>query len=69
MQTSGTEQLPILLTPSGISEKVALTGYFLARKMQEHGKLSAEIEALKSEIVEYDVPSSQINPLDVVSRL
>jgi hypothetical protein len=37
--------------------------------MQEHAKLSAEIEALKSEIVEYDVPSSQINPLDVVSRL
>ena len=49
-----------LLTPSGMSEKVALTGSFLTRKMQEHAKLSAEIEALKSEVVEYEVPSSQI---------
>jgi EPS-associated MarR family transcriptional regulator len=45
-----------LLTPSGMSEKVALAGSFLTRKMHEHAKLSAEIEALKSEIVEYDVP-------------
>jgi EPS-associated MarR family transcriptional regulator len=58
-----------LITPSGISEKVALTGSFLARKMQEHAMLSAEIEALKSEIVEYKVPSSQIQPLDLITRL
>jgi EPS-associated MarR family transcriptional regulator len=58
-----------LLTPSGISEKVALTGNFLARKMQEHAKLSAEIEALKCEVVEHDGSSSQIKPLDVVARL
>lgn len=39
-----------LLTPSGISEKVALTGQFLTRKMQEHAELTAEIEALKAEL-------------------
>ena len=49
-----------LLTPSGISEKVALTGIFLVRKMQEHARLSAEIEALKSEVVENGAPSSEI---------
>jgi EPS-associated MarR family transcriptional regulator len=58
-----------LLTPSGMSEKVALTGSFLTRKMQEHAKLSAEIEALKSEVVEYELPSSQIPPLDLIARL
>jgi EPS-associated MarR family transcriptional regulator len=58
-----------LLTPSGMSEKVALTGSFLTRKMQEHAKLSAEIEALKGEVIEHEVSSSQIKPLDVVARL
>ena len=58
-----------LLTPSGISEKVALTGSFLARKMQEHARLSAEIEALKSEVVENGASSSEIKPLDAAARL
>jgi EPS-associated MarR family transcriptional regulator len=58
-----------LITPSGISEKVALTGSFLARKMQEHAQLSAEINALKGEVIELEVLSSQIKPLDVVARL
>ena len=58
-----------LITPSGISEKVALTGSFLARKMQEHAQLSAEINALKGEVIELKVLSSQIKPLDVVARL
>ena len=52
-----------LLTPSGMSEKVALTGSFLTRKMQEHAKLSAEIEALKSEVVESHVTPSKVAPL------
>jgi hypothetical protein len=52
-----------------MSEKVALTGSFLTRKMQEHAKLSAEIEALKGEVIEHEVSSSQIKPLDVVARL
>jgi EPS-associated MarR family transcriptional regulator len=51
-----------LLTPSGISGKVALTGSFLARKMQEHAKLSAEIEALKCEVVESDATPSKVEP-------
>jgi EPS-associated MarR family transcriptional regulator len=58
-----------LITPSGISEKVALTGSFLARKMQEHARLSAQIYALKSEVVEYDAPPPEIKSLDAVARL
>jgi EPS-associated MarR family transcriptional regulator len=39
-----------LLTPSGISEKIVLTGTFLKRKLQEYDALKAEIKALKSVI-------------------
>lgn len=39
-----------LLTPSGISEKAALTARFLKRKMDEYESLQAEIKALKMEI-------------------
>ena len=39
-----------LLTPAGISEKAALTGRFLKRKMAEYEALQAEIEALKAEV-------------------
>lgn len=38
-----------VLTPSGLSEKVHLTGQFLQRKIQEFEALKAEIEALKGE--------------------
>ncbi|MEY5037492.1 MAG: hypothetical protein RL472_598 [Pseudomonadota bacterium] len=38
-----------LLTPEGMSEKLALTGRFLARKIQEHDALTAEIAALHQE--------------------
>ena len=36
-----------LLTPSGVTEKSALTKAFLARKMQEFDALKKEIEALQ----------------------
>jgi hypothetical protein len=39
-----------LLTPHGISEKVALTSRFLQRKMQEYDALKLEIEALKAQV-------------------
>jgi EPS-associated MarR family transcriptional regulator len=39
-----------LLTPMGITEKVALTTRFLIRKMEEYEALKIEIEALKSEV-------------------
>jgi EPS-associated MarR family transcriptional regulator len=39
-----------LLTPQGISEKVALTSYFLERKMQEYETLKAEIESLRQSV-------------------
>lgn len=38
-----------LLTPEGMSEKLALTGRFLAKKIQEHDALTAEIAALRLE--------------------
>lgn len=38
-----------VLTPSGISEKAAITHRFLRRKMEEYEALKAEIEMLKSE--------------------
>ena len=41
-----------LLTPQGIAEKVALTSHFLRRKMEEYDVLKAEIEALRTEVVE-----------------
>ena len=39
-----------LLTPQGISEKVALTSRFLERKMQEYETLKAEIESLRQAV-------------------
>ena len=39
-----------ILTPAGIAQKVALTGRFLKRKMQEYEALKAEIEGLKDEL-------------------
>jgi len=39
-----------LLTPMGMAEKLALTGGFLSRKMEEYEALRLEIEALKSEV-------------------
>lgn len=39
-----------ILTAKGISEKAAITGRFLARKMEEYEALKAEINALTSEI-------------------
>jgi EPS-associated MarR family transcriptional regulator len=38
-----------LLTPSGISEKAALAGLFLQRKLLEYEAMRAEIESLMSE--------------------
>jgi len=40
-----------LLTPSGIAEKVQLTGRFLARKQAEYDALRMEIETLSREVV------------------
>ena len=50
-----------LLTPEGIAEKMALTGSFLKRKMDEYEALRLEIEALQSEIdaKPSEVPSQQ----------
>jgi EPS-associated MarR family transcriptional regulator len=41
-----------VLTPSGIAEKVRLTGRFLARKKAEYEALRVEIDALSREIMD-----------------
>jgi EPS-associated MarR family transcriptional regulator len=38
-----------VLTPTGIAQKVAMTGRFLKRKMQEYEALREEIEVLRAE--------------------
>ena len=38
-----------VLTPEGIAQKIAMTGRFLKRKMEEYEALRAEIEALQAE--------------------
>jgi EPS-associated MarR family transcriptional regulator len=43
-----------LLTPAGLSEKAALTGRFLKRKMDEYEALKTEIEVLQQEAKEVD---------------
>ena len=39
-----------VLTPSGLTEKAAMTKAFLQRKLEEHAALSNEIEALLEEV-------------------
>lgn len=39
-----------LLTPAGIAHRMALTGRFLKRKMEEYEALKVEIEALTNEV-------------------
>lgn len=41
-----------LLTPQGLTEKMALTGRFLKRKQEEYAALKAEIEALQKTVAE-----------------
>ena len=43
-----------LLTPSGVTEKSALTKAFLARKMEEFDALKKEIEALQLKMGDTD---------------
>lgn len=43
-----------ILTPAGMAHKVAITGRFLKRKLEEYDALKAEIEALKAEVAQQD---------------
>ena len=54
-----------LLTPSGISEKAALTGRFLKRKLKEYEEMRAEIESLRSEVSEVSEVSRLVNNIKV----
>ena len=48
-----------LLTPQGMTEKIALTGRFLQRKQQEYAALKIEIEALQREVEGQAAASSE----------
>ena len=48
-----------VLTPTGMTEKAAITHSFLLRKMAEYEALKAEIEALQSEIKNADQERAQ----------
>ncbi len=41
-----------ILTPAGISKKMAMTGNFLKRKLAEYEALKSEIESLRAEVNE-----------------
>ena len=43
-----------VLTPAGIAQKVAMTGRFLKRKMEEYEALKEEIEVLSAEVSQGD---------------
>ena len=43
-----------VLTPTGITHKVAMTGRFLKRKMAEYEALKTEIEILRTELERID---------------
>ena len=52
-----------LLTPSGISEKAALMGRFLQRKLLEYEAMRAEIESLSDEaFAGSEVPAGAVVP-------
>ena len=41
-----------VLTPAGVAQKMAMTGRFLKRKMEEYEALKVEIDALTTEVIE-----------------
>lgn len=48
-----------MLTPAGLAQKVALTGRFLRRKLEEYETLKREIEILQEEVRQMDVDDFQ----------
>ncbi len=49
-----------LLTPRGVSQKVALTESFLKRKVREYEALKAEIEELEAEMSGIEQPVARV---------
>lgn len=60
-----------VLTPTGMTEKAALTHRFLQRKMSEYETLKVEIEALRSEVEEFLVgmPNNSIRSTSPKGRI
>jgi EPS-associated MarR family transcriptional regulator len=56
-----------LLTPRGLAEKTALTGYFLKIKMQEYQALKEEIETLNQE-AQLDEASVEVSYIVLVEE-
>ena len=51
-QSKNKRRYAYLLTPAGVTEKSKLTAEFLKRKVTEYETLQAEIEALRSELID-----------------
>lgn len=49
-----------LLTPSGLAEKTSLTGRFLQRKLKEYQEMKAEIESLRTEMLNFSLSKKNI---------
>lgn len=54
-----------LLTPQGVAEKMALTGSFLRRKIQEYQQLKEDIEALRREAFLIENLSAEVSKVVV----
>lgn len=48
-----------LLTPKGMTQKAAMAGAFLKRKMNEYEALQAEITALQAEMAQAKTPAAK----------
>jgi EPS-associated MarR family transcriptional regulator len=52
-----------LLTPAGLAQKVAMTGRFLKRKMDEYEALRVEIQSLQAEVQAGEVAAGESKPV------
>ena len=50
-----------LLTPTGIEQKSSITKNFLQRKIDEHKKLTNEIERLREEVAQQNMKLLRVN--------
>lgn len=55
-------KIAYLLTPQGLSNRMALTRNYLDRKTREYEALKAEIEALQAEVSEQESLAGKVSP-------
>jgi len=55
-------KIAYLLTPQGLSNRMALTRNYLDRKTREYEALKAEIESLQAEVSEQESSAGKVSP-------